>query len=88
MPLYLVIFTEQGGSRVQTRIWAPVAADHITLAVQHIWGETCYWAWVPGSDTEGHVYERLGAAPRPDDLPRTRVATVQLMPVRRRPRAG
>ena len=44
MPLYHVSFVDQGGFRVQTRIWAPVAADHITLAVQKIWGPQCYWA--------------------------------------------
>jgi hypothetical protein len=88
MPLYRVVFADQGGARIQTHLRAPVAADHITLAVQKLWGPQCYWAWVPGSDTEGRVYERRGAAPGPDDRPRTSVATVQLTPARRRPRAG
>jgi hypothetical protein len=47
MPLYRVMFADQSGTRVQTHIRAPVAADHITLAVQKIWGPQCYWAWCP-----------------------------------------
>ena len=88
MPLYRVTFTEHGGYRCQCRIRAAAGADHITLAVQKIWGETCYWAWVPGSDTEGRVYERYGAAPGPDDFPRTGRCTVQILPAHRRPRVG
>jgi hypothetical protein len=88
MPLYRVTFIEQGGYHVQTRIRVPAAADHIAHAVQKIWGTRCYWVWVPGSDTEGRVYEQRGGAPDPDDVARTSVATVQLAPARRRPRAG
>jgi hypothetical protein len=36
MPLYIVAFTEQGGSRRQCRIRAAAGADHITLAVQYM----------------------------------------------------
>ncbi len=88
MALYIVAFTEQGGSRYQCRLRAAAGADHITLAVQTIWGAHCYGSWVPGSDTDGRVYERLGEAPTAEDIPRTSVATVQLMPAQRRPRSG
>ena len=88
MPLYLVIFTEHGGYRCQCRIRAAAGADHIPLAVQKIWGETCYWTWVPGSDTEGRVYERYGADPGPHDIPRPGRVTVHLAPARRRPPVG
>jgi hypothetical protein len=36
MPLSRVVFADQSGARVQMHIRAPVAADHITLAVQKI----------------------------------------------------
>jgi hypothetical protein len=88
MPLYLVTFTEHGGYRCQCRIRAFAHTDHITLAVQKIWGATCYWTWVPGSDTEGRVYERYGAEPGPDDVPRTGRCTVQILPAHRRPRVS
>jgi hypothetical protein len=88
MPLYLIAFTEHSGYRCQCRIRAAAGADHITLAVQKIWGAQCYWTWVPGSDTEGRVYERFGADPGPHDFPRTGRCTVELMPAHRRPRAG
>jgi len=88
MSLYHVSFVDQGGFRVQTHIQAPIAADHITLAVQKIWGPQCYWAWVPGSDTEGRIYERSGADPGPHDVSRTGRVMVQLTPAHRRPRAG
>jgi len=57
--LYRVSFEEQGGYRVECQIHAAMDADPIALAVQKIWGAVCYWSWVPGSDTEGCVYERL-----------------------------
>ena len=86
MPLYVVSFTEHGGSRCQCRIRAATVADHIALAVQKIWGEACYWNWVPGSDTEGRVYERRGYEPGPHDFPRTSQASVQVAPAQRRVR--
>ena len=88
MPLYRVVFADQGGARVQTHLRAPVAADHLTLAVQQLWGPQCYWAWVPGSDTEGRVYECYGAEPGPDDCPRTGRCTVQINPAHQRPRVS
>ena len=88
MLLYRVSFAEHGGTRVECLLRSAAGADHITLAVQKIWGPQCYWAWVPGSDIEGCVYERRDTTPGPDDLPRTRVATVQLAPAHRRPRPG
>jgi hypothetical protein len=88
MALYVVTFTEQGGYRCQCRIRAAAGADHIALAVKKIWGATCYWSWVPGSDTDGRVYERQGEEPAVDDIPRTSVATVQLTPAQRRPRVS
>jgi hypothetical protein len=86
MALYRIAFAEQHGYRIQTRIRANVSADHVALAVLKIWGESCYWAWLPGSTTEGRVYERLGVSPDVDDIPRTSVATatVQRAPARRR----
>jgi len=86
MPLYRASFAEQGGYRVECQIRAAIAADHLTLAVQKIWGAACYWSWVPGSDTEGHVYERLGDPDEPEALPRTGPTTVEIAPARRRPR--
>lgn len=86
MPLYVVTFTEHSGYRCQCRIRAAAVADHIDLAVHKIWGEACYWSWVPGSDTEGRVYQRRGAEPGAHDFPRTTQATVQIMPAHRRPR--
>jgi hypothetical protein len=88
MPLYVVSFAEHGGYRCQCRIRAAAVADHIALAVQKIWGEACYWSWGPGSDTEGRVYERRGAAPGSHDFPRTTWATVQITPAHRRPRVS
>jgi hypothetical protein len=70
MPLYRVTFAEPGGARVECYLPAAVGVDHITLAVHHLWGPQCYWAWAPGSDTEGRVYERVGAATGPQDVPR------------------
>jgi hypothetical protein len=86
MPLYRVTFAEPGGARVECYLPAAVGVDHITLAVHHLWGPQCYWVWVPGSDTEGRVYERVGAAPGPQDVPRTGPVTVEVTPARRRPR--
>jgi len=88
MSLYLVTFTEHGGYRCQCRIRVAAGADHMTLAVQKIWGETCYWTWGPGSDSEGRVYERFGSEPGPHDFPRTGRCTVQILPVHRRPRGS
>jgi hypothetical protein len=88
MSLYLVSFAEHGGYSCQCRIRAAAGADHITLAVQKIWGAQCYWSWVSGSDTDGRVYQRVGTDPDPNDIPRTGWTTVQLKPARRRPRAG
>ena len=88
MPLYRITFTEPGGSCCQCHIRAGAVADYITLAVQKIWGAQCHWAWVPGSDTEGRVYERVGAEPGPDDVARTGRCAVQLTPAHRRPRVG
>lgn len=88
MPLYVVSFAEARGYHCQCRIRAEAHADHLTLAVQKIWGEACYWTWVPGSDTEGRVYERFGTEPGPHDFPRTNRATVQLTPVHRLPRVA
>jgi hypothetical protein len=88
MPLYVVTFTEYSGSRRQCRLMAAAQADPIALAVQKIWGAHCYWTWVPGSDTEGRVYECVGAEPSPDDFPRTGRTTVQLIPAQRRPRVS
>ena len=88
MPLYVVSFTEHGGARCQCRIRAATGADHIPLAVQKLWGDRCYWTWVPGSDTEGRVYERYGPEPGPHDFPRTGRYTVQILPAHRRPRVS
>jgi len=88
MPLYVVSFTEHGGYHCQCRIRAATGADHIAVAVQKIWGAACYWVWGPGSDTEGRVYERLGAEPTAEDIPRTSAATVQIAPAQRRPRVS
>ena len=88
MSLYIVAFTEHGGSRRQCRIRAAAGTDQITLAVQHIWGASCYWFWLPGSDSDGRVYERLGEAPDAEDIPRTSTCTVQITPAQRRPRVS
>ena len=88
MPLSIVAFTEHGGSRRQCRIRAAAGADQITLAVQHIWGAPCYWSWLPGSDSDGRVYERLGEAPDAEDIPRTGTCPVQITPAQRRPRVS
>jgi len=88
MPLYVVSFTEAGGYRCQCRLRAPTVADHITLAVQKIWGAACYWTWLPGSETEGRVYERLGAREEPTDRPRTAPCVVHITPAHRRPQVG
>ena len=88
MALYVVTFTEQGGYQYRCRIRAAAGADHITLAVQKIWGAACYWAWVSASDTEGRVYERLGDEPAAGDIPRTGRTSVQIAPARRRPRVS
>src|SRR5438132_7745896 len=71
MPLYRVVFEEQGGYRVACRMRAAMDANHLALAVQKIWGASCYWVWVPGSDTEGRVYERRGDPEAPEDRART-----------------
>ncbi len=86
MPLYVVSFAEHGGYRCQCRIRAAVVADHIDLAVKKLWGDAAYWAWVPGSDTEGRVYERFGTELGSHDFPRTGRTTVQVTPAQRRPR--
>jgi hypothetical protein len=88
MPLYVVVFTEQGGDRCQCRIWAATVADHIAVAVKKIWGAHASWTWMPGSDTEGRVYERVGDREAPDDLPRTGLTTVQITPAQRCPRVS
>ena len=88
MPLYLVSFTEDGGSRRQCQIQAATVADHIDVAVKKLWGKTAYWTWVPGSDTEGCVYDCYGKVPSPHDFPRTRRTTVQVLPAQRRPRVS
>jgi len=86
MPLYRVVFEEQGGYHVECQIQAAVDAHHITLAVQKIWGASCYWSWVPGSDTEGRVYERSSDPEAPEDRARTGPTTVEIAPAQRRPR--
>jgi hypothetical protein len=86
MALYVVAFTEHGGSRCPCRIRAAAGVDHITLAVQKIWGARCYWSWMPGSDTDGRVYERVGDAPDAEDIPRTGRMTVSIVPAQRRAR--
>jgi hypothetical protein len=88
MALYLISFAEHGGYRYQCRIRAATGADHITLAVQKIWGAQCYWTWEAGSDTDGRVYQRVGPEPDLDDIPRTGWTTVRLTPARRRPPVG
>ena len=84
MSLYVVAFTEHGGYKYRCRIRAAAGADHITVAVQKIWGAACYWPWVPASDTDGRVYERLGDKPTAGDIPRTGRTSVQITPARRR----
>jgi hypothetical protein len=86
MPLYRVTFTEDGGYRCACRIRAARGADQIALAVKKIWGAACYWAWLPDSDSEGRMYERVGEEAGPQDVPRTGCVTVQVTPGRRRPR--
>ncbi len=86
MALYVVTFTEHGGYRCQCRIRAATGADHITLAVQKIWGASCSWSWAEGSDTDGRVYARLGDEPAAADIPRTGCMTVSLVPAQRRVR--
>jgi len=86
MPVYRVVFEEQGGYRVECQIQAAVDANHLTLAVQKIWGTSCYWAWVPGSDTEGRVYERRSDPAAPEARARTGPTTVEIAPAQRRPR--
>ena len=88
MPLDVVVFTEQGRYRGQCRSRAATVANHIAVAVKKIWGDHAYWTWMPGSDTEGRVYERVGALEAPDDLPRTGPTTVQITPAQRRPRVS
>jgi len=88
MPLYVVAFTEHGGYTYRTRIRAAADADHLTLAVQKVWGDAAYWSWVPASDTEGRVYRRLGNAPTAGDIPRTGRTSVQITLARRRPRVS
>jgi hypothetical protein len=85
MTLYVVTFREQGGTRCQCRIRTAVLADPIAVAVQQLWGASCSWAWAPGSETEGRVYERLDAEEGPADIPRTGLTTVQITPAHRRP---
>ena len=88
MPLYIVAFTEQGGYRRQCRIRAAAGADQITLAVQHIWGAPCYGSWLPGSVSDGRVYERLGETPDTEDIPHTGTYTVQITSAQRGPRVS
>jgi hypothetical protein len=88
MPLYVVSFAEAGGYRCQCRIRAAAVADHITLAVQKIWGATCYWTWEAGSETDGRVYEQVGDAQAPTDIPRTAPCAVAITPAHRRPRVA
>ena len=88
MLLYRVVFEEQGGYHVECQIQAAVDAHHITLAVQKIWGASCYWSWVPGSDTEGRVYERSSDPEAPEDRARTGPTTVEIAPAQRRPRVS
>jgi hypothetical protein len=84
MPLYLVAFTEDSGSRYQCHMQAAAVADHIDWAVKKSWGEAAFWAWTPGSDIEGRVYERFSA--EHDPLPRTGLTIVQITTGQRRPR--
>src|SRR5437879_4437725 len=88
MPLYVVVFTEQGSYRCQCRIRAATVANPIAVAVKKIWGDHAYCTWMPGSDTEGRVYERVGDLETPDDLSRTGPTTVQITPAQRRPRVS
>jgi hypothetical protein len=83
MPLYLVTFTEHGGYRCQCRIRAAVGADHLTLAVRKIWGDSAVWVWAPGAQTAGRVYVQVGEDE--DDLhPKTGLTTVEVQPAARR----
>jgi len=88
MSLYLVTFTEQGGYRYPCRIRAATGANPLPLAVRKVWGMRAFWQWLPGSDTEGRVYERCGPAEAPVDVLRTGVTTVTIAPARRRPRVS
>jgi len=88
MPLYVGAFTEHGGYAYRCRIRAAADADHLTLAVQKVWGAACSWSWVPASDTDGRVYERRGTAEAADDVPRTGRTSVQVLPARRTRQRG
>ena len=60
MALHRITFHEQGGYTVTCRVRALVDRPTLLdLAVQKIWGPGHYWAWVPGSATEGRVYQQL-----------------------------
>jgi hypothetical protein len=88
MSLYIVAFSEHRGYQYRCRIRAATGADHITLAVQKIWGAACYWSWASESETDGRVYERLSDEPTAGDIPRTGCTSVQITPARRRPRVS
>jgi hypothetical protein len=83
MPLYRIVFQEQGGYHVACRIRAAAVADHLALVVKKIWGDQAVWVPQPGNGQEGRVYLSVGDAE--DDLrPRTAVTTVQIAPAPRR----
>jgi hypothetical protein len=87
MTLHRITFHEQGGYTVTCRVRALVDRPTLLdLAVQKIWGPGHYWAWVPGSATEGRVYQQLYDDRGPEDVPRTECATVAITQVRRRGR--
>ena len=70
MALHRITFHEQGGYTVTCRVRALVDRPTLLdLAVQKIWGPGHYWAWVPGSATEGRVYQQLYDDRGPEDVP-------------------
>ncbi len=77
MPLFTVIVTERGGTRVQTRVRATTDNEVIALAVENIWGPGTYWKREPGAPTTGRVYYCTDVFPS-NDVPRTGLATVDV----------
>ncbi len=77
MPLFTVIFTEHGGTRVQTRVRATTDSEVIALAVENIWWPGHYWKPCPDAPTEGRVYYCADVFPS-NDVPRTGLATVEV----------
>jgi hypothetical protein len=65
MPLYRVIFQEQGGYHCTCRIRAAAGAEHVTLAVQKIWGQAAFWEWAPWTwpHDRGHMWEEISPHP-------------------------